>query len=159
MLGKRKAQVQQLEYRDQLVHFSNEEEENAENFETSEGTLPFCLESFQFIRDNYDAIRNKRSKSFDTDHLEDNQIFAHNASPLDLQPQNGTEYQIAKEDLEAATYNQKIQVDSLPLCFESSELFKQKEEYRLKLVKLHLNLYVVNCKNQSKFCVIHQLIG
>jgi len=93
ILGKRKIQVQQLESSDQLVHFSyEEEEESAENFETSEGTLPFCFDSFQFIKDNHHAIRNQMSTSFDIDHLEDNQIFAQNSSLLDLQPQNATEY-------------------------------------------------------------------
>jgi len=134
ILGKRKVQVQQLESSDQLVHFSyEEEEESAENFETSEGTLPFCFDSFQVIRNNYHAIRNQMSISFDIDHLEDNQIVAQNSSPLDLQPQNATEHQIAEEDLEVATYDKKIQVDSLPLCFESSELFKEKEEQRVQI--------------------------
>jgi len=34
--------------------------------------------------DNYHAIRNQMSTSFDIDHLEDNQIFAQNSSPLYL---------------------------------------------------------------------------
>jgi len=38
--------------------------------------------------------------------------------------------------LEAATYDQKIQVDSLPLCFESSELFKEKEEQRVQICQI-----------------------
>jgi len=140
ILGKRKVQIQQLESSDRLVHFSyEEEEESVENFETSEGTLPFCFESFQFIRDNYHAIRNQVSTSFDIDHLEDTQIFAQNSSPLDLQPQNAAQYQIAEENLEATTYDQKIQVDSLPLCFESSELFKEKEEQ-------HVHIYQVPSK-------------
>ena len=104
------------------------EEESAENFETSEGTLPFCFESFQFIKDNYHAVRSQRSPSFDIDHLEDNQIFSQSSSPLVLQSQNAIEYQIVEEKLEAATYDQEVQVVSLPLCFESSELFKEKEE-------------------------------
>ena len=70
ILGNNKVQVQQPESSDQLVHFSYEEEEkNAENFEASEGTLPFCFESFQFIKENYHAIRNQVSMSFHTDHL------------------------------------------------------------------------------------------
>jgi len=123
-LGKSKFQAQQLESTDHLVHFSYvQEEESAEVFEASEGTLPFYFESFLFIRDNYHVIRNQVSTSFGINHLEDNQIFARNSSPLALQSQNPSECQIA-EDLEAATYDQEIQVISLPHCFESSELFK-----------------------------------
>ena len=137
ILGERNVQIQQLESSDQLVHFSyEEEEESVENFETSEGTLPFCFESFQFIRDNYHAIRNQVSTSFVIDHLEDNQIFAQYSSPLVLQPLNATEYQIVDEDLEVATYDQKIQVDSLLLCFESSELFKEKEEQHVQICQI-----------------------
>jgi len=73
------------------------------------------------------------SASFDIGHLEDNQILAQDSSPLDLQPQTATKYQIAREDLEAATYDQKIQVVSLPLYFESSELFKEKEEHCVQI--------------------------
>jgi len=112
------------------------EEESAVNFETSEGTLPFCFESFQFIRANYHAIRNQVSTNFDIDHIEDNQIFALNVSPLVLQSQNAIEYQIAEEDLEAATCDQRIQVVSLPLCFESSELFKEKEEKHVQICQV-----------------------
>jgi len=90
-LGERRVQVQQPESIDQLDCFSYEkEEENAENFEASEGNLPFCFESFQFIRDNYHAVSNQVSTSFDIDHLEESQILAHSALPLVLQPQNAT---------------------------------------------------------------------
>jgi len=56
------------------------------------------------------------SACFDTDHLEESQILAPVALPLDLQPQSVTKYQI-EEDLEATAYDQMIQVDPLPLCF------------------------------------------
>jgi len=47
ILGESSVQVQQSEPSDQPDHFSYEErEENAENFEFNEGTLPFCFESF-----------------------------------------------------------------------------------------------------------------
>jgi len=78
-------QAQQPEPTDQLAHFSYElEKENAECFDFSEGTLRFCFESFQFIRDNYHAINNQVSTCFDTDHLEESQVLAPVALPLDL---------------------------------------------------------------------------
>jgi len=93
------------------------------------------------------------STSFDYDHLEDNQIFAQNSSPLDLQPQNATEYQIAEEDLEAATYDEKIQVDSLPLCSEPFELFKEKEKQCVQICQI-LSEPVCN-KLQESFQVLY----
>ena len=106
-MGNKEIQVQQLERSDHLIHFSNEdEEESAENFEISEGTLPFCFASFQFIRDNCHTIRKQMSTSLGINCLEGNQIFVQKLSYLDLQPQNAIKCQVAKEDLEAGTYDQ-----------------------------------------------------
>ena len=58
------------------------------------------------------------SKTLDINYLEGNKIFVQDCSYLDLQPQNSIEYQVAEEDLKAGTYDQMIQVDSLPLFFE-----------------------------------------
>lgn len=119
---------------DLLARFNEEEkEENAENFDFSEGTLPFCFESFEFIRDNYHAVCNKVLSSFDIDHLEESQTLAPDALPLDLQPQSAIECQIEEEDLEAAADDQMIQVDPLPICFQSSELFEEKEEQLVQI--------------------------
>lgn len=128
-LGESNVQVLQPEPSDVLAHFNYEErEENAENFEANEGNLPFCFESFQFIKDNYHAVCNQMSTSFDISYLEESQILAHNALPLVLQPPNATKCQILEEDLEAAACDQMIQAVSLPLYFESSKLFKEREE-------------------------------
>lgn len=136
-LAESNVQDQQLEPSDQCVHFSyEEEEENAENFDFSEGTLPFCFESFQFIKDNYHAVCNQVSSSVDIDHLEESQILSHNALPLVLQPQSAIEYQIEEEDSEAATDDQMIQVDPLPLCFQSFELFKEEEEQQVPITQV-----------------------
>ena len=59
--------------------------------------------------------------------LEDDQNIVLDVLPLVLQPQRAIEYQI-EEDLEAATYDQMIQEDPLPLCFQPSELFEEEEE-------------------------------
>jgi len=67
------------------------------------------------------------STCFDTDHLEESQTLAPIALPLDLQPQSVTKYQI-EEDIEAAAYDQMIQVDPLPLFFHLSELFEEEKE-------------------------------
>ena len=76
---------QQLEYSDQPMHISYDNyEESAENFEVSEGSLPFCFDSFQFIRDNYHAIRNQMSTSLDLDHLEGNENLVQDFSYSDL---------------------------------------------------------------------------
>jgi len=67
------------------MHISyGNEEESVENFEVSEGSLPFCFTSFQFIRDNFHAIKNQLSTSFDLDHLEGNEILVQDFSYLDL---------------------------------------------------------------------------
>ena len=57
-----------------MVSYDNDEESET-NFEVSEGSLPFCFDSFQFIRDNYHAIRNQMSTSLDLNHLESNKNF------------------------------------------------------------------------------------
>ena len=77
------------------------EEESAANFEVSEGSLPFCFDSFQFIRDNFHAIRNQLSTSLDLDHLEGNENLVQDFSYPDLQPPNAIDCQVADEDLEA----------------------------------------------------------
>ena len=69
------------------MHISyGNEEESAANFEVSEGSLPFCFDSCQFIRDNYHAIRNQMSTSLDLNHLESNENFVQDFSYSDLQP-------------------------------------------------------------------------
>jgi len=126
-LRNKEVQVQQPENSDQLVHFNYENEEESTNFfEISEGTLPFCFSLFQFIRDNYHAIRNQMSTSLDINCLEGNKIFVQDFSYLDLQHQNAIECQVAEEELEAGTYDQMIQDDSLPLCFQSFQFLKEK---------------------------------
>ena len=45
---------------------------------------------------------------------------------LDLQPSSSIEFQIADEGLEAETYDQKLQDDSVPLCFETFQFLKKK---------------------------------
>ena len=102
------------------MHISyGSEEESAENLEVSEGSLPICFASFQFIRDNFYAIRNQQSLSFDIDNQEGNEILDQDSSDPDLQPPNAIECQVADEYLEAGTYDQMMQDDSVPLCFES----------------------------------------
>ena len=56
------------------MHISyDSDEESLENLELSEGSLPLCFISFEFIRDNFHAIINQHSLSFDLDNQEDNQ--------------------------------------------------------------------------------------
>jgi len=137
ILGESSIQVSQPGIGDRLAHFSYEEkEENIENSEFSEGALPFCFEPFQFIKDNYHAICNQVSSTVDIDHLEESQILAPIALPLDLQPQSAIECQIEEIDLEPAVYDQMTQVDSLPLCFQSSELFEEEEEKPVQIYQV-----------------------
>ena len=113
--------------------------------------------SFQFIRDNYHAIRNQISRNLDIKHLEGNQIFVQNLSYLDLQHQNAIECQIAEEHLEAGTNDQMIQGDSLPLCFESCETFKEREE---ELVQTHEIPFQPICNElQETFQVLYDPIA
>lgn len=83
-----------------------------------------CFASFQFIRDNFHAITNQMSTSFDINHLEGNKILVQEFLYLDLQPQNSIECQVAEKDLEARTYGQMIMDDSLPFCSESVQFLK-----------------------------------
>jgi len=118
-LWKEEVHFKQLEYSDQPMHISyGSERESATNFEVSEGSLPFCFASFQIIRDNFHAIRNQLLTSFYLDHLEGNEILVQEFSYLDLQPLNAIDCQVADEDLEAGTYDQMMQDDSIPLCFK-----------------------------------------
>ena len=111
---------QQLEYSDQPMHMSyDNDEESAKKFEVSEGSLPFCFDSFQFIRDNYHAIRNQMSTSLDLNHLESNGNFVQDFSYSDLQPPKAIDCQVAAKDLEVDTHDLMIQGDSIPFCFES----------------------------------------
>lgn len=43
-----------------------------------------------------------------------------------MQPLNAIDFQVADEDLEAGTYDQMIQDDSVPFCFESFQFLKGK---------------------------------
>jgi len=124
-LWKKDVHFKQLKYSDQLMHISyGSEEENAANFEVSEGSFPFCFASFQIIRDNFHSIRNQPSISFDLDHLEGNEILVQYFSHLDLQPPNAIDCQVADEDSEARTYDQMMQDDFVPFCFEPFQFLK-----------------------------------
>ena len=81
--------------------------------------MPFCFDSFQFIRDNYHAIRNQMSASLDLNHLESNENFVQDFSYLDLQPPKAIDCQVAAEGLEVDTHDLMIQGDSVPFCSES----------------------------------------
>lgn len=60
----------------QLTHVVyGSEEESVENLEVSEEYLPLCFTSFQFIRDNFHAIRNQQSLRFDLENQEDIEIL------------------------------------------------------------------------------------
>ena len=118
--------------------YDDRDEENAENFEISEGSLPLCFASFQFLRENFSKTRNHQSFSFDDEVEEDNelleQVFNEKPSPemveeiiwniesslsLDLQPPSSIEFQIADEGFEVETRDQMMQDDYVPLCFEA----------------------------------------
>ena len=48
-------------------------------------------------------------------------------------PGDSTEYQIEEKDLKVVAYDQEVPDDSLPLCFQSSELFKEREEQQVQI--------------------------
>jgi len=67
------------------MHISyDNDEESAANFEVSEGYFPFCFDSFQFIRDNFHAIRNQLSTSLDLDPLEGDENLVQDFSYSDF---------------------------------------------------------------------------
>ena len=80
--------------------------------------MPFCFTSFHFIKDNIHAIRNQLSTSLDLDYLEDNENIVQDFSYPTLQPPNPIDFQVTDEDLEARTYDQMMQDDSVPFCFK-----------------------------------------
>ena len=124
-MWKKEVHFPQLEYNVQPSHINyGNDKESATNFEVSEGSLPFCFASFQFIRDNFHAIRNQLSTSFDLDHLEDNEILVQDLSYPDLQPPNAIDCQVLDEDLEAEPYDQMMQDVSVPFYFESFQFLK-----------------------------------
>ena len=109
------------------MHISyDNDEESVANFEVREGSLPFCFDSYQFIRDNFHAIRNQLSTSLDLDPLKRDENFVPDFSYSDFQPPNAIDYQVAHEDMEANTYDQMIQEYSLSFCFESCQFLKGK---------------------------------
>ena len=65
------------------------------------------------------------STSFDINYLEGNKILVQDFSYLDFQPQNAIECQVAEENLEAGTYDQMTQDDSMPICFELFQFLKE----------------------------------
>ena len=116
---------QQLKYNVQPSHISyGNYKEGAANFEVSEGSSPFCFASFQFIRDNIHAIINQLSTSLDLNLFKGNENIVQDFSYLVLQPLNAIDCQVADEELEASTYDQMMQDDSIPFCFESFHFLK-----------------------------------
>jgi len=114
---------------------------------------PLCFESFQFIKENYHAVYDQVSSSLVIGRLEDDQNIIPDVLPLVLRPQRAIEYQI-EEDLEATAYDQMIQEDPLPLCFQSSELFKEEEEEKPAQINQVPNELVCN-ELQVSFHVLH----
>ena len=100
------------------MHISyGNDEESAADFEVSEGSLPLCFDSCQFIRDNFHAIRHQLSTNLDLDPLEGDENFVPDFLYSEFQPPNAINSQVAHEDIDAGLYDQTIQEDSLPLCF------------------------------------------
>ena len=69
------------------------------------------------MRDKFHAIRNQLPTSLDLDHLERNENLFQDFSYSDLQFPNAIDCQVADEDMEAGTYDQMIQDDSVPFWF------------------------------------------
>jgi len=102
------------------MHISyGNDKESATDFEVSEGSFPLCFDSCQFIRENFHAIRHQLSTNLDLDPLEGNENIVPDFLYSEFQPLNAINSQVAHEDIEAGLYDQTIQEDSLPLCFES----------------------------------------
>ena len=59
-------------------------EESAKILEISEGSLPLCFASFQFIRDNFHAINNHQSLGIVMDNKEDNETLDQDISVSQL---------------------------------------------------------------------------
>ena len=51
------------------------DDENAKNFEISEGSLPLCFASFQFLRAIFSKTRNQQSFNFDVEVEVDNELL------------------------------------------------------------------------------------
>ena len=71
------------------------------------------------MRDNFHAIRNQLSTSLDLDHLKGDESLVQDFSYPNLQPLNAFECQVQNKDLEARSYAQMMQDDSIPFCFKT----------------------------------------
>lgn len=60
------------------------------------------------------------------DPLEGNENFVPDFLYSEFQPPNSINIQVSHEDVEAGIYDQTIQEDSLPLCFESFQFLRGK---------------------------------
>jgi len=60
------------------------------------------------------------------DPLEGNENFVTDFLYSEFQPPNAINSQVAHEDVEVGIYDQTIQEDSLPLCFESFQFLRGK---------------------------------
>lgn len=133
-----------------------------ENFDISEGSLHFCFSLLQFIRDNFHANRNQPSISLDLGHLEGDEILVQDFSYLYLQPLNAINCQVADEDLEAGTYDQMMQYDSIPFSFESFQFLKgisHSVSSNKQLVENHaISLEPIESGFQQSFQVLHDPI-
>ena len=96
-----------------------------------EGSLPFCFESFQFLKgrlhgksSNGQPITNQQSLSVDVEDETNNNILEQPVA-LDLQPPNEIEGQIIDEAVEDEKHDLMIPEDSIPFCFEAFQFIRQ----------------------------------
>ena len=114
-LGNEGIQFQQLENSDHPIDISYEcEEESVENLEISEGSLPLYFASFQFIKDNFNAIKNQQSLGIFIDNKEDNETLDQDSLVSQLQLSNSIEMP-----------NQMTKESSIPLCFGAFQVLKE----------------------------------
>ena len=118
--------------------------------EISEGYLPLCFASFQFIRDNFQAINNQQSLGIVIENKEDNETINQDISVSQLQLSNSIEIN-----------DQMTQESSIPLCFEPFQLlkemwyniFKEKDE---KLVEVYEVSWKPICYRLQPFSQVFQ---
>ena len=110
------------------MSFDLDNQEDNEIFYQS--SLSLCFSSFEKIKENYKQA-NKRVVNIIKDkpsHELVEEIFCdiEASLALDLQPPSSIEFQITYEGLEAETYDQMMQDDFVPLCFETFQFLKEK---------------------------------
>jgi len=93
-------------------------EENAENCQVSEISLPLCLASFQYMRENYKKVFNSRNGEFSDESVEDIIWDMEVVLNMESQPLSRIDFQ---------TTDELMHHNCVPLIFGSFNFLKKND--------------------------------